>query len=138
MTPSVVVAAVALATACAGAAAPPAATPAQEVEALIGNAACDSDAQCHTIGVGAKACGGPQAYLAWSSRQSDGIALRLAAKRQAQAELAAAQASGLLSNCAVTPDPGAFCAAPAAASSPEAPRQCRLRRSRVGGGASIY
>jgi len=127
---------VALATACVGAPAQPTPTAAQEVEALIGDAVCTSDAECHTIGVGAKSCGGPQAYLAWSSRRTDGAALRLAAQRQAKAELAAAQASGIRSNCAITPDPGAFCAP--ASPSPEAPRQCRLRRAGASGTASIH
>jgi hypothetical protein len=132
----VVALAVAATTACVGAPAQPAPTAAQEVEALIGDAACTSDAECHTIGVGAKSCGGPQAYFPWSSRRTDGVALRQAAQRQAQAELAAAQASGIRSNCAITPDPGASCSP--ASSSPEAPRQCRLRRAGASATASIF
>ncbi|MGS0758068.1 hypothetical protein ACVBEH_27320, partial [Roseateles sp. GG27B] len=42
-----------------------------QIQAEIGDAACDSPAQCHSIGVGAKACGGPEGYFAWSSKRSD-------------------------------------------------------------------
>ena len=41
------------------------------IRALIGDAACDSNAQCHAVGIGARACGGPSAYLAWSSLRTD-------------------------------------------------------------------
>jgi hypothetical protein len=140
---SALVAAWVLSTACAGVepvTSPAAAT--DSVEALIGDAACDSDAQCGTVGVGAKACGGPQAYLAWSSKRTDGAALQHAAERQAGAARAAAQASGIMSNCMVTKDPGAFCAAAtggdgssSAGASPA--RRCRLRAVGPGGAGSI-
>jgi hypothetical protein len=131
----------ALSAACAGVepAAPAAAR--TGVESLIGDAACDGDAQCHAIGVGAKACGGPQAYLAWSSKRTDGTALRQAAEREAGAARAAAEASGIMSNCMIAKDPGAYCAAPAganaaSAASSSSERRCRLRAG--GPGGAIY
>ena len=116
---------------------------AASVETLIGDAACDVDVQCHTIGVGAKACGGPQAYLAWSSKRTDRAVLQQAAARQARAERAAAEASGIMSNCSITKDPGAYCAAPAGAEAAsaldaKASRRCRLRAASPGGAGSIY
>lgn len=108
--------------------------PTKSVEALIGDAACDSDAQCHTIGVGAKACGGPQRYLAWSSQRTDGPALQGAAEREGRLARAKVESSGVMSNCAVTTDPGAYCSAPGTAM----PRQCRLRASGSGGSARSY
>jgi hypothetical protein len=130
-----------LSAACAGV--EPGAVPAAaaSVEALIGDAACDSDAQCHTIGVGAKACGGPQAYLAWSSKRTDGAALQQAAEREARAAAAEAAAKGIMSNCAIAKDPGAYCAAPAgpnAATAQTSARRCRLRAAGLGGAAPIY
>ncbi|MBC8055009.1 MAG: hypothetical protein H7Y61_00350, partial [Rhizobiales bacterium] len=45
------------------------------VRALIGAAGCESDAQCRSIGIGTKACGGPEFYLAWSIAGTDEAAL---------------------------------------------------------------
>lgn len=94
-----------------------------DVHTLIGDAACQSDSQCHTIGVGAKACGGPSGYLAWSSARTDGDKLRSATEREAQAQRQQQIASGRASNCMVEQDPGAYCAVDAGSSS----GTCRLR-----------
>jgi hypothetical protein len=106
------------------------------VQALIGDAVCESDAQCDTIAVGAKACGGPEAYLPWSSLRTDATALQAAAAREAAAARGAVSARGMVSNCAMVVDPGAYCApaaaAPSAASAAAAPRVCRLRSTRLG------
>jgi hypothetical protein len=107
------------------------------IESLIGDAACDVDAQCRTIAVGAKACGGPQAYLAWSSKRTDGAKLKRVVDEQARAAKAEAEARGIMSDCSLVADPGAYCAGPpAAAAAPNArespSRSCRLRS---GGGA---
>lgn len=121
--------------------------PGQGVEALIGDAACDADAQCHTIAVGAKACGGPARYLAWSSRVTDGAALQSVADRETRAARASVEKSGILSNCAMVTDPGAFCAAPTAAEErvasttserPASMRRCQLRPAGIGGASKIY
>ena len=37
------------------------------IRALVGDAPCGGDADCHTLALGARACGGPEAWLAWSS-----------------------------------------------------------------------
>src|ERR1700751_2827805 len=50
------------------------------IVALIADGACDSDSQCKTIAIGAKACGGPEYYLAWSTKRTEAAALREAAK----------------------------------------------------------
>jgi len=138
---AVLLPALALSAACAGIEPPSSGTATASVAALIGDGACDNDAQCHTIGVGAKACGGPQAYLAWSSKRSDRAALEQAAEREARAARAAAEASGIMSNCALVKDPGAFCApagAADAAMATNAPRRCRLRAVGPGGAGAIY
>jgi len=111
------------------------AAPTGTVEGLIGDAACDSDSQCHTIAVGSKACGGPERYLAWSSLRTDGAALQSAAARGTAIDRSPAQVPGKMSNCALVTDPGAYCGAPDSASArnapvpgqPSAARQCRLR-----------
>lgn len=103
-----------LAGACSSA---PASTPESQrmlksLEAEIGEARCSSDAQCHSLAVGAKACGGPEGYRAWSSQHSgDGKKLQALADQQAAARRAEQSQGGMMSNCAIEPDPGARCQA---------------------------
>ena len=81
------------------------------IRALVGDAACTDDCQCHTLALGARPGGGPQAYLAWSSACTDGAALALLAEQFRQERLAEIAASGALSDCRFLPDPGAVCRA---------------------------
>lgn len=83
----------------------------RELRALIGPAACSSNSQCRTLAVGAKACGGPAGYLAWSTVGTDAERLADLAARQARAHKREIEASGMLSNCAMVADPGAACVA---------------------------
>ncbi|MBT9500022.1 MAG: hypothetical protein IV092_02160 [Burkholderiaceae bacterium] len=104
-----------LGSACAGT--PGAATPETSaalwprIVAQVGHAPCDSQAQCHSIGVGHKPCGGPGGYLAWSSKQTDEAALKALVERHAKLEAEEQARSGMLSNCQYLPDPGASCVA---------------------------
>ena len=111
-------------TACAG---KPEVAPdtALQVSRLIGDAACSSDADCATVGIGALACGGPQAYAAWSTKQTDARALQQAVARDRSARELQIAKSGQQSICRVVPDPGAFCGAA---------RRCQLRATGAGGG----
>jgi hypothetical protein len=79
------------------------------VNALIGDAACDSASQCRTIGRGSKACGGPGTYAAWSTKTTDAAALQAAVRQEQQATEAVMAGSGRVSNCMVQADPGARC-----------------------------
>ena len=83
----------------------------QQLQAEVGDAACDSSAQCKTVAVGHKACGGPEGYLPWSSKRSDAgklasLAAQLSAERKAQNV-----SSGRMSTCSLVMDPGAVCTA---------------------------
>ena len=79
------------------------------IRTLIGSPACTSDAQCHTLPLGAKSCGGPQGYLAWSSAQTKETELRALGDAYKEEQSAANAASGMMSNCRFVPDPGAIC-----------------------------
>jgi hypothetical protein len=83
----------------------------RELRALIGPAACTADAQCRSLPVGAKACGGPAGYLAWSTEGTDAQRMTDLAARQATAQQREIVASGMRSNCAIAVDPGAVCMA---------------------------
>lgn len=83
----------------------------RQVQSQAADLSCDSDQQCHTLAVGAKACGGPERYLPWSSKHQDGAALRALAARHAALRRAEDAKSGMLSNCLAVQDPGASCVA---------------------------
>jgi hypothetical protein len=93
------------------AAAPPSpvTSPREEMQRLIGSAACQRDDECRTLGVGALACGGPSGYVAWSARASDGTALQAAAALDSAERRQQLERSGMMSNCRVLPNPGARC-----------------------------
>lgn len=84
---------------------------ARELRTLIGPAACTADSQCRSLPVGAKACGGPAGYWAWSTQDGDAGRIAALAERQAAAHRREIEASGLRSNCRVVIDPGATCLA---------------------------
>ena len=91
----------------------PAAGPAsgiKQIEQLIGGAACSNASECRVIGVGALACGGPEAYRAWSITQTDARTLEEAVARDAAIRREEIARAGMLSTCAVKPVPGVTCA----------------------------
>lgn len=98
-----------------------------QIQAEVGTAACDSTQQCQTIAIGAKACGGPERYLAWSSKGNDGKKLKALAQAQAEASRKQQQADGMMSTCSIVTDPGATCEA----------GRCVLQKSAMGGSAAM-
>ncbi|MEO7105981.1 MAG: hypothetical protein ABIZ09_06380, partial [Rhodoferax sp.] len=81
-----------------------------KINASIGQAPCNADDQCRTIGIGANACGGPVAWRPWSTVTNgsgeylQGLADQLSdlqRRRQAQ--------DGMVSTCLYRPNPGAHC-----------------------------
>ncbi len=81
--------------------------------------ACERDADCRSLGVGARACGGPASWQAYSVRglkPADEQALLARTRQAAEAERRQQAAEGRMSICQVLPDPGAHCA--------RATRQC--------------
>lgn len=103
------------------------ADPMAEVQRLIGDAACRSDADCRTIGVGHRACGGPLRYLPWSAWRTSAHALQRAATASRAAPVGGDAPT--MSTCQVPVDPGARCvgAAAGAAAAAARPGTCQLR-----------
>ncbi|HEX2009323.1 MAG TPA: hypothetical protein VJN44_00170 [Roseateles sp.] len=81
------------------------------IRTMVGDAPCDSDAQCRSIGVGFKACGGPAGYLAWSTRNVRQSELEALVRAHVQAERAESERAGMVSDCRYIGDPGAACRA---------------------------
>lgn len=82
-----------------------------DIKRAIGAATCSSNAQCRTLPVGAKACGGPQEYIAWSTVNGDEAALQALAARSTTLRQEEIRRSGEMSTCMHMPDPGASCVA---------------------------
>jgi hypothetical protein len=84
----------------------------QQINTAIGQAPCTADTQCRTMGVGAKACGGPAAWRAWSTQGgTKGEALQNLADQLATLQRQRQAQSGMVSTCTYLPDPGAVCQA---------------------------
>ncbi len=81
------------------------------LRAAIGSAACTDNGQCRSLPVGARACGGPEAYLAYSTAGGKEAELRAMAEQHQKERQAANARSGMMSTCRFMPDPGAVCSA---------------------------
>jgi hypothetical protein len=83
----------------------------RRIQAANADQRCERDSQCHSIGVGAKACGGPESYLAWSDRNAGAATLQQLVEQHAAARRDEDARAGMMSTCQLTPDPGATCRA---------------------------
>ena len=103
----------------AGQAAPPlpaAPAPAQpdtltQIKDLIGKAECSSDSQCQILPVGARPCGGPASYLAWSSAKTSSAELQALADRYRTEQQERNARSGMMSDCRAIAPPAVACRA---------------------------
>ncbi|MCW5634226.1 MAG: hypothetical protein KIT17_12910 [Rubrivivax sp.] len=85
-----------------------------EILRKIGDAACRDDSQCRALPLGSKPCGGPEGYLAWSTLDTGARELEALATRYREARVARNRQLGLVSDCAVVPEPAVRCVAAAA------------------------
>lgn len=82
-----------------------------KIGAEIGDAACDTAQQCRTLAYGHKACGGPERYVAYSTKRSDTARLAALAASYASARGEQDARAGVVSTCSIVTDPGATCSA---------------------------
>lgn len=71
--------------------------------------ACTVDTECHSVAVGAKACGGPTSYRAYSSKTVSSASVDALAQQERDLAAQAARASHQVSTCYMLGDPGAHC-----------------------------
>lgn len=100
----------------AGAAQASGATPAPtgtlaHIQALVGKAECTSDSQCQVLPIGARACGGPASYLAFSSAKTNAAEVQALAERYHAEQQASNQRAGMVSTCQFMPAPAVACRA---------------------------
>lgn len=82
-----------------------------QIRAKIGTATCTDSSQCRTLPLGARACGGPEAYLPYSTANNAETALKALGERYKQERQAQNEKSGMVSDCRFMMDPGAVCQA---------------------------
>lgn len=82
-----------------------------QITRLIGKAECTSDQQCQILPVGARPCGGPASYLAWSNAKTSGTELQALADRHRSEQQANNTRSGMVSDCRAIAPPAAACRA---------------------------
>lgn len=99
----------------------------KQIQDEIGTAECDNASQCKTLPVGHKACGGPEGYVAYSTKSGNNARLLALAEQYAAARKDEVERSGMMSNCMVEPDPGASCVA----------KRCVLNRRGANPGSSV-
>ena len=93
----------------------------KKIQAANADTSCDTQSQCHTIGFGSKACGGPERYMAWSSKNSDGAALKALIAQHAASRRADDEREHMMSTCSMVSDPGAGCRAGPCTINPSSP-----------------
>ena len=71
--------------------------------------ACTADTECHSVAIGAKACGGPTGYRAYSSKTVSTASVDALAQRERDLAAQAARESHQVSTCFMLADPGAHC-----------------------------
>jgi hypothetical protein len=94
-----------------------------QIRKMVGAASCARSAECQSLALGAKSCGGPEFFLAWSNRQTALPPLHALAVRYRQERMAANAQSAIVSDCRMLDDPGASCQM----SAPGGAGQCVLR-----------
>jgi len=93
----------------------------KNIQAANADTSCDTQSQCHTMGVGSKACGGPERYIAWSSKNNDGAALKALVEQHSAARRADDEREHMMSTCSLISDPGASCRAGQCTMNPVSP-----------------
>ena len=76
----------------------------QLIDELVAAAGCNEAAQCRFIGIGSKACGGPQGYLIYSSNV-DEEKLKKMVERYNATEAAYNEQNGIMSDCSIPAEP---------------------------------
>ena len=81
-----------------------------QLDSTLGNAAsCSADTECRSVAVGAKACGGPTGYRAYSGKTASTASVEALAQHERDLSAQAARESHEVSPCFMLADPGARC-----------------------------
>ena len=81
------------------------------IQAEVGEARCSRADQCAVLPIGAKACGGPASWLAYATQPGRADKLQAWSGELATLQRRRQEATGMVSNCAIEPEPAAACQA---------------------------
>jgi uncharacterized phage infection (PIP) family protein YhgE len=70
-----------------------------QLNALVQDQSCDTSAQCRVIGVGSRACGGPNSYAIYSSKTASPAQVEALAKQITEQERAYNKKNSMVSIC---------------------------------------
>jgi hypothetical protein len=76
---------------------------------LTNASACTVDTECHSVAVGARSCGGPTGYRAYSDKTVSAASVDALAQHERDLAAQAARESHQVSPCFMLADPGARC-----------------------------
>ena len=82
-----------------------------EIDDMIEDRACDTDAQCHAIGLGSRACGGFDQFDIYSSKNLDPNMVEEKAKAYFKATKIENEETGMASICSIEIEPKTKCLA---------------------------
>ena len=82
------------------------------IDQLIGQANCTSDEQCRVAGIGARPCGGPESYRAWSTQGTPAAELEQHLQDYARERQRWHEKMGLMSTCEFRAAPHVRCERP--------------------------
>ncbi|MBU1620471.1 MAG: hypothetical protein KJ556_06545 [Gammaproteobacteria bacterium] len=77
----------------------------EQIRQLIGDAKASDPSQCRVLALGHKACGGPEAYVAYSTEQTDEAELLKLAEQYKNAQQTMQKQERMYSDCAIVPEP---------------------------------
>jgi hypothetical protein len=83
----------------------------QRLQKLTADKACQQDQDCKVMGIGSKACGGPEQFLVYSESMTDGKMLAITSERYAKLKKEQQNRLGMMSTCQQLTTPLASCQA---------------------------
>lgn len=76
-----------------------------QIRTMVGTARADSADQCHMVAVGKRACGGPEYYMAYSTKVTDEKALQKLVDEYTQLRIEHINSTQEMSTCEMIPEP---------------------------------
>jgi hypothetical protein len=83
----------------------------QRLQKLTHDKTCQQDQECKVIGIGARACGGPDQFIVYSENHTDGKMLAITSERYAKLKKEKQSKLGVVGTCQVLETPIAACQA---------------------------
>lgn len=80
-----------------------------KIQKAASNQGCTSDADCELLPMGAKPCGGPEGYMAYSKNNSDEAQLQKMAQNYKESRQKYNEDNQVMGTCVVTPKPLVSC-----------------------------